>query len=124
MVKKKTSTAKNLKADLVVIGGGGAGMAPMKNLIADYNVITQIDNQLVKSITSVRDVADALSVEISQIAIRDNKYTLVCEADSYLAFRAFIEEIGTFSEFENIVAPPDGYPYNKAGTISLEIKVP
>ena len=77
---------------------------------------------LIDDLDVITSLAGALGVEVGSINHGGSKITFACQADSYLAFRSYITALEESGRFTTPVIPPEGYPYTKSGTITLEPK--
>ena len=81
-----------------------------------------VPQQKVKDIETIMGRAERLGIKVQSIAHVGSSITIACQADSYTTFRdykAALEESGRFSTH---IAPPEGFPYVKGGSITLEPK--
>jgi len=95
---------------------------PLQKTINEYNTIVGMGGGFTEGLEVIRSEADKLGVQVQSITQVGNSITLVCQADSYIAFRRYLTALEESGGFSTPIPPPEGYPYTKEGIIKLEPK--
>lgn len=99
-------------------------LEPIKAQVNEFAIISNSDSHISATIATISEIAAALSIDIQEISIRENSCILTCQAESYLLFQAFVEEISLTEQFANIEAPPQGFPFTTGGQIRFDVTSP
>jgi len=95
---------------------------PMQKAISDYNTIVDMGGGFVEDLEVIRNLAEELGVSVGSISQGGGKITFSCHADSYILFREYKTALEESGRFFTPITPPEGYPYIKSGSITLEPK--
>ena len=101
---------------------------PLQKAITQYKSIVDMGGAFVDDLEAVKKEAKNLGndagkfIEIRTISHYGSSIIFFCEADSYSTFRDFIRALEDNGQFTTPIIPPEGYPYIKGGTITLQPK--
>ncbi|MDP2730872.1 MAG: pilus assembly protein PilM [Dehalococcoidales bacterium] len=95
---------------------------PLKNAITDYMTVVNLGGDITEDLGVIISEAEELGVELLSITRDTGSITIVCQADSYIAFRSYLTALEESGRFSTPIPPPEGYPYIKGGVIKLEPK--
>jgi len=95
---------------------------PLQQAIGRYSTLVNMGGGLVDDLDVITSLAGELGIEMAGINHGGSGITFTCQADSYLAFRDYVTALEESGRFTTPLIPPEGYPYVKGGTITLEPK--
>jgi len=81
-----------------------------------------VPQQKVKDIEPVMSEAEKIGIHVRNIFHEGNILTIDCQADSYNAFRDYLIALEESGRFSTPIPLPEGFPYAKGGSITLEPK--
>jgi len=93
---------------------------PIQKAIDEYNLIVNSGGGFTEDLEIINSEAARLGIQVNGISHEGNTITVDCEAEDYVAFRAYKTALEESGRFSTPVAPPEGYPYTTGGTITLE----
>lgn len=93
---------------------------PIQKAIDEYYLIVNMGGGFTEDLEVINGEAERLGVQVNDIDHEGNSITVDCEAEDYVAFRAYKTALEESGRFSTPVAPPEGYPYTTGGTITLE----
>lgn len=97
---------------------------PLQKAINDYHTIVDMGGGFTENLRIINSKAEEVGVEVETISHESSRITVVCQADSYATFREYLVALEESGRFFTPIPPPEGYPYTKAGAISLKPKPP
>ena len=95
---------------------------PIHQAITQYNSILAMGGGLIDDLTAIRSIAAERGIEVQSISHSGGSITFFCEADSVSTFRDFIKALEDNGRFTTPIIPPEGYPYIRGGTVTLNPK--
>jgi len=93
---------------------------PLQKAITEYHAIVDMGGGFTEDLEVIKGEADKLGVRVSSIAHRGKSITIACNADNYITFRKYLTALEESGRFSTPIAPPEGYPFTKSGTIRVE----
>jgi type IV pilus assembly protein PilM len=94
---------------------------PLKQMVDEYNTITNLGGGFWEDYEIITGLADELEVIIPSINHLGSIIKFSCLTDNYQVFRDFLAALEKTGRFLSPIIPPEGYPYIKSGEITLEV---
>lgn len=82
----------------------------------------EVVQEKAKDIESIMGRAEGLDIHVGAVVHEGETVAIACQADDYTIFRDYLIALEESGRFTTPVIPPEGYPYVKGGTITLEPK--
>ncbi|MFC1992310.1 pilus assembly protein PilM [Chloroflexota bacterium] len=93
---------------------------PLQEALKEYRMILAMGGDFIEDLSTIRNAAEEIGVQVQSIEHVGDIITLNCQADSYVIFREFLTALEESGKFSSPVPPPEGFPFTKSGTIKLE----
>ena len=93
---------------------------PLQEAINEYHTIVDMGGGITENLRIINSKAEELGIEVEEITYESSRIIVACRADSYATFRDYLVALEESGRFFSPIPPPEGYPYTKAGAISLK----
>jgi len=94
--------------------------APMQRAVKEYNTIMNVGGNYTEDLEVINLEAEKLNIHLDTVFHEGSSIDITCQADSYITFREYLLALEQSGRFSTPDPPAEGYPYTKAGTITLE----
>lgn len=95
---------------------------PLQEAINQYRTIMNMGSGFTEDINFIYSSAEEIGITVQSITHAGNSITVICQADTPLAFDNYLTALEASGRFSTPIPPPEGYPYISGGTIKLEPK--
>ena len=74
----------------------------------------------IDDLRAIRSIAEKRSVKVQAISQSGSSISFDCQAPDFTVFRDFIKALEENGRFTTPIIPPEGYPYIRGGTVTLQ----
>lgn len=92
---------------------------PLQKAIAEYNSIVDLGGGFTEDLRVINTQAEVLGIELRSINHAGKTITIICQANDYTTFRAYITALEESGCFLTPIPEPERFPYLEGGKVTL-----